>query len=140
LARLPDLGLAPMRRPVARATISGVSRTVLIVDDHEDFRRTARVVLEADGFEVVGEAADGVSAIAEAERLRPGLVLLDVQLPGVDGFEVASRLAEARDPPTVILVSSRDTSSYRRRLAQSSARAFIPKSELSGETLAPFLA
>jgi DNA-binding NarL/FixJ family response regulator len=117
-----------------------VLRTVLIVDDHEDFRRTARTLLESDGFDVVGEAADGESAIAEATRLRPELVLLDIQLPGVDGFEVASRLAEARDPPTVILISSRDASSYRRRLAQSPARAFIPKSDLSGEALAAFLA
>ena len=63
--------------------------TVLIVDDHEDFRRVARALLEADGFRVVGEAVDGESAIAEANRLRPRLVLLDVQLPGIDGFAVA---------------------------------------------------
>ena len=129
-----------MRRPGARATIRDVSRTVLIVDDHEDFRRTARALLEADGFEVVGEAADGESAIAGTQRLRPQLVLLDVRLPDLDGFEVAKRLAEGTDPPTVVLTSSRDASSYRRRLAQSPARAFIAKSELSGEALAAFLA
>lgn len=117
-----------------------MSHTILIVDDHEDFRRTARALLEADGFEVVGEAADGESAIAEAERLRPRLLLVDVQLPDVDGFEVAARVAEASDPPTVILTSSRDVSSYRRRLAQNPARGFIPKRELSGEALVAFLA
>jgi DNA-binding NarL/FixJ family response regulator len=113
-----------------------VSRTVLIVDDHEGFRRTARALLEADGFEVVGEAADGASAIAEATRLRPSLVLLDIQLPDLDGFEVAARLAEAADPPAVVLTSSRNASSYRRRLAESPAKGFVPKSELSGEALA----
>ena len=129
-----------MRRPAPRATISGVSNTILIVDDHEDFRRTARALLEADGFEVVGEATDGESAIACAERLRPRLVLVDIRLPDIDGFEVAARLAQSSDPPTIILTSSRDASSYRRRLARSPAQAFIPKSELSGEALAAALA
>jgi DNA-binding NarL/FixJ family response regulator len=73
-----------------------VQLTVLIVDDHEGFRQMARALLEAEGIEVVGEATDGESAITEAERLRPQLVLLDVQLPGIDGFEVAARLGEAR--------------------------------------------
>jgi DNA-binding NarL/FixJ family response regulator len=114
-----------------------VSRTVLIVDDHEGFRRTARSLLEADGFEVVGEATDGSSAIAKAARLRPRLVLLDIQLPDLDGFEVAAQLAKAPDPPAVVLTSSRNASSYRRRLAESPAKGFVPKSELSGEALTP---
>jgi len=114
--------------------------TVLIVDDHEGFRQVARELLEADGVEVVGEAADGESAITEAERLRPQLVLLDVQLPGIDGFEVAARLGEASDPPAVVLTSSYSADSYRRRLAQSPARGFIPKGELSGEALAALFA
>ena len=116
-----------------------VPLTVLIVDDHEGFRQVARELLEADGVEVVGEAADGASAITEAARLRPQLVLLDVQLPDIDGFEVAARLGEASDPPAVVLTSSYAASSYRRRLAQSPARAFIPKGELSGEALAALL-
>ena len=110
--------------------------TVLIVDDHEGFRQVARALLEADGVQVVGEAADGESAIAEAQRLRPQLVLLDVQLPGIDGFEVAARLGEASDPPAVVLTSSYAADSYRRRLMQSPACAFIPKGELSGKALA----
>jgi DNA-binding NarL/FixJ family response regulator len=125
-----------MRDVAHRATMPPVSRTILIVDDHEDFRRTARALLEADGFEVIGEAANAESAIAESRRLRPQLVLLDIQLPDLDGFEVAARLAEARDPPAVILTSSRSASSYRRRLAVSPVSGFIPKSELSGEALA----
>jgi DNA-binding NarL/FixJ family response regulator len=109
-----------------------VERTVLIVDDHPGFRSAARALLEADGFEVVGEAADGESGLAAAERLRPGLVLLDIQLPDLDGFEVARRLSQTEDPPAIVLVSSRDSSAYRRRLADSPARGFIPKSDLSG--------
>src|SRR5215467_14444498 len=81
----------------------------------------------AAGIRVVGEAVDGESAITEAERLRPQLVLLDVQLPGLDGFEVAARLGQASDPPAVVLTSSHAASSFRRRLARSPARAFIPK-------------
>jgi DNA-binding NarL/FixJ family response regulator len=117
-----------------------VPRTVLIVDDHDGFRRTARELLEAGGFEVVGEAADGRSAIVGVGMLRPQLVLLDVRLPDIDGFEVAERLAQSADPPTVVLTSSRDASAYRQRLALSPARAFIPKSELSGDALAELLA
>lgn len=113
--------------------------TVLIVDDHDGFRDSARALLEADGFDVVGEAADGESAIAEATRLQPGCVLLDIQLPDVDGFEVAQRLAETVDPPAVVLTSSRGASAFRRRLASSPALGFLPKSELSGEALAAFL-
>ena len=115
---------------------SAVSRTVLIVDDHAEFRRLARRLLEADGFEVVGEAADGESALTAVARLRPGLVLLDIQLPDLDGFEVAARLADGADPPAIVLTSSRTISSYRRRLAESDVRGFIAKGELSGEALA----
>lgn len=113
-----------------------MSRSVLIVDDHAEFRRIARALLEAEGFEVVGEAADGESALRDAARLRPRLVLLDIQLPDLDGFDVAARLARGSDPPAVILTSSRTISSYRRRLARSQALGFIAKSELSGAALA----
>jgi DNA-binding NarL/FixJ family response regulator len=116
-----------------------VPRTVLIVDDHDGFRRDARALLAAEGFDVVGEAADGRTAISEAARLRPRLVLLDVQLPDVDGFEIAARLAEAADPPSVVLISSRSVSGYRRRLAESPARGFLSKSELTGEAVAALL-
>jgi DNA-binding NarL/FixJ family response regulator len=113
-----------------------VEWTVLIVDDHPGFRSAARAVLEAEGFEVVGEAADGESGLAAAARLRPGLVLLDIQLPDLDGFAVARRLSQAGDPPVVVLVSSRDRSAYRRRLADSPARGFVAKSDLSGAAIA----
>lgn len=125
-----------MRSASARATMSFVSRSVLIVDDHAEFRRVARALLEAEGFDVVGEASDGESAVREAARLRPALVLLDVHLPDHDGFELAARIARGRQAPAVVLTSSRTISSYRRRLADSNALGFIAKSELSGATLA----
>ena len=109
---------------------------VLIVDDHAPFRARARALLEADGYEVVGEAADGQSAVAAAQRLRPDVVLLDVQLPDVDGFAVAERLAAEADPPTVVLISSRGAGTYRHRLQSSPVRGFIAKAELSGDALA----
>jgi DNA-binding NarL/FixJ family response regulator len=113
-----------------------MAKTVLIVDDHAPFRAQARALLQLEGFEVVGEAADAQSALDAIRRLRPNVVLLDIQLPDLDGFEVARRLAQAGDPPAIVLVSSRDRSAYRRRLAQSSARGFITKSDLSGASLA----
>jgi PleD family two-component response regulator len=84
-----------------------VRATVLIIDDHAEFRRSAGALLEAEGFAVVAEAADGEEANAAVERVQPQIVLLDVQLPGADGFTVAERLAAGRDPPVVVLISSR---------------------------------
>jgi DNA-binding NarL/FixJ family response regulator len=113
---------------------------VVIVDDHAAFRAAARALLEGDGFEVVGEAADGVSALAECARVEPDAVLLDVQLPGLDGFGVARELAQRAVPPRVVLVSSRSRSAYRRRLAEASISGFVSKAELSAESLGPLLA
>jgi DNA-binding NarL/FixJ family response regulator len=114
-----------------------VSKSVLIVDDHPSFRASARRMLEASGYAVVGEAADGEAAIAAAGVLEPDLVLLDVQLPDLSGFEVAERLAALGGPaPEVVLTSSRDRAEYGDEVEASPARGFIPKSELSGETLA----
>ena len=111
-------------------------RTVLIVDDHEAFRQSASVMLEAEGFHVIGQAADGSEALAQAERLRPEVVLLDIQLPGADGFTVAERLAALADAPRVVLISSREANAYGHRLGEAPARGFIAKRELSGEALA----
>jgi DNA-binding NarL/FixJ family response regulator len=110
-------------------------RSVLIVDDHAGFRALARRLLEQEGFEVVGEAADGEAALVAVARLRPGVVLLDIQLPGEDGFAVGERLAAGSDPPDVVLISSRDRSAYRARLATTSARGFLAKDELSGAAI-----
>jgi CheY-like chemotaxis protein len=108
-----------------------VGPTVVIVDDHAGFRSWARALLEAEGFDVVGEAGDGISALSALGRLRPQVVLVDISLPGMDGFEVAERLARAGTGPAVVLVSTRGVSAYRRRLARSPARGLIAKSELT---------
>jgi DNA-binding NarL/FixJ family response regulator len=117
-----------------------VRPTVVIVDDHPGFRSAAKVLLEAEGFDVIGEAADGMSALTVIDVLHPRVVLLDIQLPDTDGFEIAERLAGAVDPPAVVLVSTRSASAYRRRLASSPVRGFIAKSDLSGKALAALVA
>jgi DNA-binding NarL/FixJ family response regulator len=135
-------GLEIRASPVTTAVLGWddgrVARTVLIVDDHAGFRTRARAVLEAAGFDVVGEAGDGASAIAEAGRLRPDVVLLDIRLPDLDGFDVARRLVQ-KHAPVVVLVSSRDASDYGTRIEQSPAAGFIPKAELSGAALEALL-
>ncbi|WRZ95079.1 response regulator transcription factor [Streptomyces sp. NBC_01007] len=110
--------------------------TLLIVDDHAGFRTFARALLEAEGFDVVGEAADGASAVFAAELLDPQIVLLDIVLPDLDGFEVCARLTErGGERPAVILTSSRDATAYADRLDRTAARGFIPKDKLSRTAL-----
>jgi DNA-binding NarL/FixJ family response regulator len=114
--------------------------TVLIVDDHASFRAQARAVLEACGHVVVGEAPDGRAGIDLALALAPEVVLLDIGLPDIDGFEVARLLAQAPAPPAVILTSSRDAAEYGPRLAESPAAGFIAKDELSGSAVSALVA
>jgi DNA-binding NarL/FixJ family response regulator len=116
-----------------------VVTTVLIVDDHPTFRATARLILEAEGYDVVGEAPDGTTALSEAWRLHPDLVLLDVNLPDTDGFQVARRLTAEHGAPAVVLISSRDSSDFGPLVAGSGARGFISKGDLSGPALAALL-
>ena len=114
--------------------------TVLIVDDHPSFRASARALLDAEGFEVVGEAEDGESALAAVSELEPDVVLLDVQLPDIDGFEVARRLCELDGRrPKVVLVSSRDREEYGSLIPSCGAGGFIPKAELSGAAITALL-
>jgi DNA-binding NarL/FixJ family response regulator len=115
-----------------------VAQRIIIVDDFAGFRETARSLLEAEGFEVVGEAEDGLGAVQIAAEVEPDVVLLDVHLPDIDGFEVARRMRDLPSPPIVILTSSRDD--YRSLVDASAARAFVLKDELSAETLARALA
>ncbi len=111
---------------------------LLIVDDHASFRQSARLLLEAEGYDVIGEAQDGRSALSAAEDLQPDVVLLDVFLPDVDGFEVASELT-GRGLAVVILTSSRDGEDFGSLVVESGARGFIPKTELSGASLAALM-
>jgi DNA-binding NarL/FixJ family response regulator len=107
--------------------------TVLIVDDHEGFRASARSLLELDGFAVVGEAVDGRSALELVRELQPELVLLDVALPDLSGFDVVERLTGAR--AKVILTSSRERQDFGQRVRSSGALGFVPKDRLSGAAL-----
>ena len=112
---------------------------VLIVDDHVGFRRVARRLLQEIGHQVVGEAGTGADALSEARRLKPDLVLLDIQLPDVDGLAIAASLSAEPEPPVVVLVSTRDAADYGPRLDGVGARGFIAKADLSAESLTALL-
>jgi DNA-binding NarL/FixJ family response regulator len=113
-----------------------VAVRVLIVDDHPSFRATARAVLAADGFDVVGEAEDGAAALEAIERLRPDLVLLDVQLPDMDGFTIALEVDKMNGgQPAVVLTSSHDASDFGSIVSRCGAAGFVPKAELTGAAL-----
>ena len=116
-----------------------MTHTVLIVDDHPSFRASARALLEAAGFDVVGELSDGGSVMDTVNELEPDVVLLDVQLPDMSGFDVCSLLEGREDRMKVILVSSRDVSDYGDLVDTSCAAGFVPKGELSGEAIAALL-
>jgi len=113
-------------------------KRVLIVDDHQPFRDVARALLENAGYVIAGEASDGAQALAAVDADRPDVVLLDVQLPDRDGFEVATALAVANGPP-VVLTSSREADDYGSRVMACGARGFIAKSKLSAVTFAAAL-
>jgi DNA-binding NarL/FixJ family response regulator len=115
-----------------------MATTVLVVDDHSSFRASARRLLEAEGYRVVGEAADGASAVTRASELRPRLVLVDVHLPDIDGFEVATRLVALDDAPAVILISSHDRAELEALVPASGARGFVAKADISRQALEEF--
>ena len=92
-------------------------------------------MLMRSGFDVVGEAADGRAAIEAAAQVHPSVVVLDVRLPDLDGFEVARRLLAQPKPPAIVLVSTTEAADYRRKIRDSGALGFITKSSLSGDTL-----
>lgn len=111
--------------------------SVLIVDDHESFRRVARCVVEAtEGFTVTGTAASGEASIEAAERLRPDLVLMDVNLPGIDGIEATRRLRTLSPRPVVVLLSTYDEGDFAASARESGALAYVAKSAFGSERLA----
>ena len=119
--------------------MTAMTTRVLLVDDSATYRAIARQLLEAGGLEVVGEAGDGESGVLAARALHPDLVLLDVQLPGIDGFEVARQLADDLGPP-VILVSTREAADYGARLRQAPTCGFLNKDEVSVSRIEQLLA
>src|SRR3954467_3607297 len=117
-----------------------MAMTVMIVDDHRSFRHAARRVLESAGFEIVGEADDGEAALEAIPRLRPDIVLLDVQMPGIDVFEGGAGLSEGGAPPLIVMTSSRDGADFGALVERSGARGFIQKGDLSGPAIRAVLA
>ena len=113
-----------------------MSTTALIVDDHPSFRRFARKLLESAGYVVVGDAEDGASGIAAIRALRPDIVLLDVLLPDMTGFDVAKELAAQPETPLVVLTSSRSAADLGSLVRTEHAKGFISKRDLTVAALA----
>jgi len=110
---------------------------VLICDDQDAFRAAAREVVNAtNGFEVVGEARTGEDSVLAAGRLRPDLVLMDVQLPGIDGLEASRQIKAAHPEVAVLLLSTYDPEDFAARIASSGAIAFISKAAFGPDRLA----
>lgn len=112
-----------------------MAMTVLIVDDNDVFRSSARAVVQAAGYDVVGEARDAAEAVAQVHVVHPDVVLLDIQLPDGDGFALADQLAAEEEAPTVVLVSSRERDDYGSRVDTAHAAGFINKLDLSRASL-----
>jgi DNA-binding NarL/FixJ family response regulator len=115
--------------------IPGVETSVVIIDDHAPFRAAARRLLEAGGLCVLGEAASGESGLIEVWRLRPDVVVLDVRLPGIDGFEVATRLTQAGWDGEILLVSSRPARQGATFPADGRVHGVLAKEDLSPEAV-----
>jgi DNA-binding NarL/FixJ family response regulator len=118
---------------------AGMPVAVLIVDDNARFRERARERLEADGYEVVAEAADAASALEAARQHRPSVVLLDIGLPDMSGLLLAKQLTREPDPPAVVLTSTRDAADFGDGVTRCGARGFIPKAALSGDAISALL-
>lgn len=116
-----------------------VAPRIVIVDDDPSFLETVRLLLEAEGFVVVGEALNGLDGVAAATELDPDLVLVDVTLPDIDGFEVVERLARDEGAPPVVLTSIRSAQDFGNLVQRSRARGFITKADITGEALTGFL-
>lgn len=108
---------------------------VLVVDDQEPFRRAiAAVVAETDGFVVVASTESGEESLAAVARLRPDLVLMDVNLPGIDGIEAARRMMVDPDPPVVVLLSTYDEDEF--DISRSGAASYVAKAAFGPDRLA----
>jgi DNA-binding NarL/FixJ family response regulator len=113
-----------------------LSVRVVIVDDQEPFRLAARMVVElTDGFEVVGEAQTGEDAVTVAADLQPDLVLMDVNLPGINGVDATRQILSASDTVVVLLLSTYEEAEYAPRAAECGAAAYIPKSAFGPDRL-----
>ena len=113
-----------------------MSVRVLIVDDQEPFRLAARMVVElTDGFDVVGEAESGEESVAMAAELHPDLVLMDVNLPGINGLDATREILSDSQAVVVLLLSTYEEAEYAPRAAECGASAYIPKSAFGPDRL-----
>ncbi|MBT1583668.1 response regulator [Curtobacterium flaccumfaciens] len=102
--------------------------TIVLADDQELVRAGFRVILESEpGFRVVGEAADGAGAVEAVQELRPDVVCLDVQMPGVDGLEAARRIAALPHPPAVLILTTFDSDDALFQALEAGASGFLLK-------------
>ncbi len=109
---------------------------VLVVDDQAPFLRAmTSVVEETAGFEVVGQAESGEESLVVAAASRPDLVLMDVNLPGIDGLEATRRLRAAGSPPVVLLLSTYDDDAGEEFVAECGAAAYVTKSAFGPDRL-----
>src|SRR3954468_4758048 len=109
---------------------------VLVVDDQAPFRQAMAAVVEAtEGFAVVGEAVSGEESITACTSLRPDLVLMDVNLPGIDGVEATRQVRGLPSPPVVLLLSTYDADAGDDFVVESGAAAYVTKSEFGPEWL-----
>jgi two-component system chemotaxis response regulator CheY len=113
-----------------------VPLTVLVVDDYPDFRLAARMMLESVGYRVVAEADCGAEALRLGASARPDLILLDIELPDMDGFAVSRELVSRFPTLVVVLCSVRDGGDYHLRARACGARGFVGKSTLSPASFA----
>lgn len=125
-------------RRVTMEAMEDAAVTVMIVDDQAPFRMAARMVVQlTDGFDVIGEAETGEASVEMAARLQPDLVLMDFNLPGIDGMEATRRIRQSGPTaPVVVMLSTYEADEYGPRAAQAGAAAFIPKSEFDPDRLA----
>ena len=107
----------------------------MIIDDNPGFRASARRVLEDEGYRVLAEAGDGESGVELVLEHSPDIAIVDIQLPGIDGFEVTRRIGVSASAPAVVLTSSRDRSDFGSLVEHSFARGFVPKSLLTAEAV-----
>ena len=129
-------GEVGVSRTAGSATIlvSGATRRVLVIDDSVDAAESTAALVRLWGHQVK-VLHSGENAARVVDSFHPHVVLLDIGLPDADGFEVAELLAAADDPPSIVLISSRDAETYRERVRTSPARGFLAKHELDGESL-----
>ena len=134
---LASLSLGSSRATLDRGGKARMPVRVLIVDDQEPFRMAARLVVEAtEGFDVVGEAETGEDSIALARELKPDLVLMDVNLPGINGLDATRQILDGQSEPVVVLLlSTYEEEEYAPRAAECGAAAYIPKAVFGPDRL-----